>query len=140
MKPCSHVICKTCHDTLVKPSKQCVVCDVKIDEKDAVELKREGTRLFRRPFQHSNVVIRYWIRRWRPRGSEESRRCIPRMTCIWRTPQCGSARPIFTPLASSCYIRANGDVLLLTTVAWLVICIPDLDCFLVFRNLGKILA
>ncbi|KZT38939.1 hypothetical protein SISSUDRAFT_1046260 [Sistotremastrum suecicum HHB10207 ss-3] len=43
MKPCSHVICKTCHDTLVKPSKQCVVCDVKIDEKDAVELKREGT-------------------------------------------------------------------------------------------------
>ncbi|KIM33264.1 hypothetical protein M408DRAFT_151881 [Serendipita vermifera MAFF 305830] len=43
MKPCSHVICKTCTDTLVKPSSQCVVCDVNLESKDIIELVREGT-------------------------------------------------------------------------------------------------
>ncbi|KAI0312917.1 hypothetical protein OF83DRAFT_1066426 [Amylostereum chailletii] len=43
MKPCSHVTCKTCTDTLVTPSKQCLVCDAALTEKDVVELKREGT-------------------------------------------------------------------------------------------------
>ncbi|KAF9485672.1 hypothetical protein BDN70DRAFT_847580 [Pholiota conissans] len=42
-KPCGHVTCKTCTDTLVRPSKQCIVCDVKLKEKDVIELKREGT-------------------------------------------------------------------------------------------------
>ncbi|TFY64579.1 hypothetical protein EVG20_g5892, partial [Dentipellis fragilis] len=42
-KPCSHVTCKTCTDTLVRPAKQCVVCDKQLGEKDIVELKREGT-------------------------------------------------------------------------------------------------
>ena len=42
MKPCSHVTCKTCTDTLVKQSKQCTVCDKELVEKDIVELKREG--------------------------------------------------------------------------------------------------
>jgi nitric oxide synthase-interacting protein len=42
MKPCAHVICKTCTDSLVRPAKQCVVCDTKLGEKDIFELKREG--------------------------------------------------------------------------------------------------
>lgn len=42
-KPCGHVTCKTCADTLVRPSKQCIVCDVKA--KDIIELKREGMPL-----------------------------------------------------------------------------------------------
>ncbi|PPQ79073.1 hypothetical protein CVT25_002298 [Psilocybe cyanescens] len=42
-KPCGHVTCKTCTDTLVRPGKQCIVCDVKLKDKDVIELKREGT-------------------------------------------------------------------------------------------------
>ncbi|KAJ7594365.1 hypothetical protein C8J56DRAFT_854503 [Mycena floridula] len=42
MKPCGHVICKTCTDTLVRPEKQCVACDTKVGD-DIIELKREGT-------------------------------------------------------------------------------------------------
>jgi nitric oxide synthase-interacting protein len=42
MKGCSHVTCKTCADTLVRPSNQCVVCDKVIAEGDILELKREG--------------------------------------------------------------------------------------------------
>lgn len=42
MKPCSHVVCKTCVDTLVRPSEQCVVCDHKLGKTDIVNLKREG--------------------------------------------------------------------------------------------------
>ena len=42
MKPCGHVTCKTCTDTLVRPSKQCIVCDTQLKDKDIIELKREG--------------------------------------------------------------------------------------------------
>lgn len=63
MKPCSHVVCRTCTETLVRPetaaSKSssapkdegasrkeethvCVVCDVRLKKKDIIELKREG--------------------------------------------------------------------------------------------------
>ncbi|KIM41532.1 hypothetical protein M413DRAFT_445515 [Hebeloma cylindrosporum] len=42
-KPCAHVTCKTCTDTLVRPAMQCIVCDHKLKEKDIIELKREGT-------------------------------------------------------------------------------------------------
>ncbi|KAG5352456.1 hypothetical protein C0989_002166 [Termitomyces sp. Mn162] len=42
MKPCAHVTCKTCTDSLVRPAKQCIVCDKVLKEKDIVELKREG--------------------------------------------------------------------------------------------------
>ena len=42
MKPCGHVTCKTCTDTLVTPAKQCIVCDVKLGDKDVIELRREG--------------------------------------------------------------------------------------------------
>ena len=41
-KPCAHVTCKTCTDTLVRPAKQCIVCDSQLKEKDILELKREG--------------------------------------------------------------------------------------------------
>ncbi|KAJ7127189.1 hypothetical protein C8R44DRAFT_874258 [Mycena epipterygia] len=69
MKPCKHVVCRTCTDTLVRPSTTlssssassplkeesssqkvseeethaCVVCDAKLKKKDIIELKREGT-------------------------------------------------------------------------------------------------
>ncbi|KAK1234570.1 hypothetical protein PQX77_002227 [Marasmius sp. AFHP31] len=43
MKPCAHVTCKTCTDTLVRPAKQCIVCDKQLGEKDIIQLKREGT-------------------------------------------------------------------------------------------------
>ncbi|KAH9931554.1 uncharacterized protein B0H18DRAFT_989941 [Fomitopsis serialis] len=43
MKPCGHVVCKTCTETLVKPGKQCIHCDAKLSEKDIIELTREGT-------------------------------------------------------------------------------------------------
>lgn len=42
MKPCGHVVCKTCTDTLVKPAKQCIQCDVQLADKDIIELAREG--------------------------------------------------------------------------------------------------
>ena len=42
MKPCSHVTCKTCTDTLVRPANQCVVCDKLLAEGDVLEIKREG--------------------------------------------------------------------------------------------------
>lgn len=43
MKPCGHVTCKTCTDSLVKPAKQCIQCDVKVVDKDIIPLTREGT-------------------------------------------------------------------------------------------------
>ncbi|KAI0075173.1 hypothetical protein K474DRAFT_1664557 [Panus rudis PR-1116 ss-1] len=43
MKPCGHVTCKTCTDTLVKESKQCVACDKSVTDKDIIALAREGT-------------------------------------------------------------------------------------------------
>jgi Zinc finger, C3HC4 type (RING finger) len=43
MKPCAHVTCKTCTESLVRPAKQCVVCDAQLSEKDIIELKREGS-------------------------------------------------------------------------------------------------
>lgn len=43
MKPCGHVICKTCTDQLVKPGKQCLACDKALTDKDIIALSREGT-------------------------------------------------------------------------------------------------
>ncbi|KAG8694886.1 hypothetical protein FRC09_009529 [Ceratobasidium sp. 395] len=44
IRPCSHVLCKTCTDTLVSPNKQCVVCDTALpNSKDLIQLSREGT-------------------------------------------------------------------------------------------------
>jgi nitric oxide synthase-interacting protein len=46
MKPCFHVICRTCVEELVHPSKQCVVCDHEVETGvDILELKREGLRV-----------------------------------------------------------------------------------------------
>ena len=41
-KPCAHVTCKTCTDTLVRPAEQCIVCSTQLKDKDILELKREG--------------------------------------------------------------------------------------------------
>jgi len=63
MKPCAHVVCRTCTETLVRPppttstspdngdlrkdngeeTHACVVCDTQLRKKDIIELKREGT-------------------------------------------------------------------------------------------------
>lgn len=46
LKPCGHVVCATCFDTLVMTSvtPQCAHCDQPLDKKKAtIELKREGT-------------------------------------------------------------------------------------------------
>ncbi|KAJ6627917.1 hypothetical protein B0H10DRAFT_1778997 [Mycena sp. CBHHK59/15] len=49
MKPCAHIVCRTCTETLVRPPRQeveshaCVVCDTRLGKKDVIELKREGT-------------------------------------------------------------------------------------------------
>lgn len=47
LRPCGHVICLTCYETLVLPTAkpQCAHCDVVLDKgsKAALELKREGT-------------------------------------------------------------------------------------------------
>ncbi len=40
---CSHVVCKTCVDTLVRPSSQCVVCDKETPKESILPLQREGT-------------------------------------------------------------------------------------------------
>jgi len=43
LRSCSHVVCKTCTDTLVRPASQCVVCDKEAPKDTVIELKREGT-------------------------------------------------------------------------------------------------
>ncbi|KAF8317897.1 hypothetical protein DL93DRAFT_479799 [Clavulina sp. PMI_390] len=43
LKSCSHVVCKTCADTLVRPSNQCSVCDKPAKDKDIINMDREGT-------------------------------------------------------------------------------------------------
>lgn len=41
---CGHVVCGTCADTVVKPGKQCLICDAAIrSEKDMIDLGKEGT-------------------------------------------------------------------------------------------------
>jgi nitric oxide synthase-interacting protein len=42
MKPCSHVTCKTCTDTLARPAGQCLVCDKDVPKDGFIELRREG--------------------------------------------------------------------------------------------------
>ena len=47
MKPCFHVVCKTCVEELVHPSNQCVVCDHEVKPGvDILELRREGSKPF----------------------------------------------------------------------------------------------
>lgn len=71
-KPCGHVTCKTCFDTLVKPAKQCVECDKELKiEKDTVELRREGASFLTLNFLSSprrtliTAFSRDWLCRWR---------------------------------------------------------------------------
>ena len=44
MKHCSHVVCKVCTDSLIRPTKQCIVCDKTLDDRDIIELRREGAQ------------------------------------------------------------------------------------------------
>ena len=82
MKPCGHVTCKTCTDSLVHPSKQCIVCDKKLAEKDILELKREGTTIIS---TLASVLVltcdlrRHWICRWRYGRDFQEKYCVPRM-------------------------------------------------------------
>lgn len=42
MKPCGHVTCKACTETLVRSSGQCIACDRQLKHEDILELSREG--------------------------------------------------------------------------------------------------
>lgn len=42
LRSCSHIICKACSDTLVRPSQQCSVCDKTAKDKDIINMEREG--------------------------------------------------------------------------------------------------
>lgn len=45
---CGHVVCRTCAETLVRPSKRCSACDAVVEEKGMIDLGREGeSRYFR---------------------------------------------------------------------------------------------
>lgn len=57
MKPCGHVVCKTCTDTLVKPALQCIVCDKQLKAEDVIELQREGTRVVRQGGLLSSYIL-----------------------------------------------------------------------------------
>lgn len=91
MKPCAHVVCKVCVDELVRAAKQCVVCDHTLDDKDIIELKREGVfpcwvpcgqKGYPRSFLLVLIhwFVRHWIRGRRSFRSEKDRRCVPGLT------------------------------------------------------------
>ncbi|KAL7423210.1 hypothetical protein Q5752_002510 [Cryptotrichosporon argae] len=40
---CGHVVCKTCADTVVRPSGRCCVCEAAVGEGDMIPLGKEGT-------------------------------------------------------------------------------------------------
>lgn len=80
MKPCAHVTCKTCTDTLVRPGKQCVVCDTQVGDKDIIELKREGIDVG--PVSSRQILIstcRNWFCRGRNVGILKERDRVPRL-------------------------------------------------------------
>lgn len=85
-KPCGHVTCKTCTDSLVRPDKQCILCNSALGEKDIIELRREG------PCFHDLIpqlpaygVFRYWICGWRAGGNVEDGHCISRIETLARS-------------------------------------------------------
>lgn len=45
MRPCGHVACKTCTETLVRSSGECVACDQQLKPKDILDLRREGIQI-----------------------------------------------------------------------------------------------
>ncbi|KAK4684669.1 nitric oxide synthase-interacting protein, partial [Tremellales sp. Uapishka_1] len=40
---CGHVVCLTCADKVVKPSKRCCVCEAGVEDKEIIPLGKEGT-------------------------------------------------------------------------------------------------
>ncbi|KAH9022161.1 hypothetical protein EDB85DRAFT_1997073 [Lactarius pseudohatsudake] len=65
LKSCSHVTCKTCTDTLVRPANQCVVCDKQLAASDILELKREGGSLIPTRCRTFSTISRHGLRWWR---------------------------------------------------------------------------
>ncbi|OZJ03303.1 hypothetical protein BZG36_02286 [Bifiguratus adelaidae] len=43
LKSCGHVLCQSCVDKFVQPSKACYLCDAKIKDKDVIDMSAEGT-------------------------------------------------------------------------------------------------
>lgn len=104
MKPCGHVVCKTCTESLVRPSHQCIVCDVKLSEKDVIELKREGKSFCRYSQARPNSLTRICFRngvRWR-----RSRRIIQNRCCFSGL----SRNPFVCYSAISCFRLSNIQV------------------------------
>src|ERR1700722_4570028 len=65
IKSCAHVTCKTCTESLVRPAKQCVVCDAKLGENDLIQLSREGAlELFPPCLRAFNTSRRYRFCVW----------------------------------------------------------------------------
>jgi hypothetical protein len=71
LKPCSHVTCKTCTDTLVRPANQCVVCDKQLAVGDILELKREGGSSIRVQCRTFLAISRHGLCWWRDGRDEE---------------------------------------------------------------------
>lgn len=79
MKPCGHVVYKTCTETLVKPSSQCVVCDSALGAKDIIEMQRDGQWRLSSSSLESNTPFRNRIRRWRTSRNVQERDSVPRV-------------------------------------------------------------
>jgi hypothetical protein len=78
MKPCAHVTCKTCTDTLVQPANQCVVCDKLLAEGDVLELKREGESSLPTYIHFiSECFLRHGLCGWWDGRDKEARGCFP---------------------------------------------------------------
>ena len=82
LRNCSHVICRTCADTLVRPSQQCSICDKPAKDKDVIHIEREGSSF---TYILSDFVLthlrmsRYGFLCWWARGDQESRRRLSRI-------------------------------------------------------------
>lgn len=71
---CGHVVCSTCADTIVKPGKQCPVCEAHIrPDKDMIELGREGESYCATLLVEGMLIttrLRNWIRSGRRSAGE----------------------------------------------------------------------
>lgn len=72
---CGHVVCHTCAETIVKPSKACVVCEAQVrPDKDIVDLGKEGAYS---SLESADIRYRLCCCWWS--GSEEGAGRIPRV-------------------------------------------------------------
>jgi nitric oxide synthase-interacting protein len=104
---CGHVVCKTCADTLVRPSKRCCICEATVEESGILPLGREGEyrAVLRKPVAvdafslAANIAARSQfdafctqrshyrnrIRRGRRSRGQEGHSCVPRLDCRRQT-------------------------------------------------------